>query len=328
MLRVDACVTLDEVTVVSLSFELFPPPAAALTAVNACLDALSALAPRLISVTCGANGTTQGRTVDFVHQVLETHPHLALAPHVTCVGAAREEVLGRIDRYARRGIRHLVLLRGDRIGAPSHPAGDFGHAAELIEGVARAAPGRFEIAVAAYPEGHPEAPGVAADLDNLARKVDAGAHRAITQFCFDTDAIVRYRDHCRARGVQIPIVPGILPVMRFAQLERFAARCGASIPDWLRQAFETDFAAEARRALAVDIAAAQVARLKVEGFVDFHFYTLNEAELSIRICEAAGLAPTREGAAKTPALEGRDGASGEWPVSPVTTARRASGRAA
>jgi methylenetetrahydrofolate reductase (NADPH) len=197
-------------------------------------------------------------------------------------------------------VRHLVALRGDAPGAaapgsasptPYQPhAGGFAYASDLVRGLKRAA--EFEISVAAYPEGHPESGGVEADLENLKRKIDAGASRAISQFFFDPDIFLRYRDRCAAAGIRASIVPGILPITRFPQMLRFAERCGASVPDWLRRRFDgLDDDAETRRMIAAHVAIDHVQRLRQHGVDEFHFYTLNRAELTYAICHALGLRP-------------------------------------
>jgi len=236
---------------------------------------------------------------------------LCVAPHLTCIGASRDEVLAIAEDYWRNGIRHLVALRGDlpdatapgvvvpgaatsagaaTSGGDGADRGGFAYASDLVRGLARTAD--FEISVAAYPEGHPESGSVDADLENLRRKIDAGAGRAITQFFFDTDVFLRYRDRCSAAGIGINIVPGILPITRFPQLLRFAHRCGASVPEWLRQRFDgLDDDAETRRMIAAHVAIEQVQRLQRHGVEEFHFYTLNRAELTYAICHAMGLRP-------------------------------------
>jgi methylenetetrahydrofolate reductase (NADPH) len=247
-------------------------------------------------VTYGADGSTRTRTHEFVLRILK-ETGLCVAPHLTCVGAAREEVLKIAAGYHRSGVRHLVALRGDAPAAQlaedgryrPHPEG-FPYASDLVAGLSQL--GGFEVSVAAYPEGHPESGGVEADLQNLKRKVDAGAKRAITQFFFDTDVFLRYRDRCAALGLNIGIVPGILPITRFPQLLRFAARCGATVPQWLHRRFDgLDEDAETRRMIAANVAIEQVQRLRMHGVDEFHFYTLNRAELTYAICHALGLRP-------------------------------------
>ncbi len=286
---------------VRVSFEFFPPNDEAMAAhLWAAVERLAPLQPEFVSVTYGADGSTRSRTHACVLRMLR-ETGLRVAPHLTCVGASREELMAIAEDYWRHGVRHLVALRGDAPGgnAPGaglpgggyrpHPGG-FAYASDLVGGLRSAAP--FEISVAAYPEGHPESASVQADVENLKRKVDAGANRAITQFFFDTEAFLRYRDRCAAAGIRAAIVPGILPITRFAQLLRFAARCGASIPDWLRRRFEgLDADAETRRMIAAHVAIEQVQQLRGHGVEEFHFYTLNRAELTYAICHALGLRP-------------------------------------
>ncbi len=285
---------------VEVSFEFFPPSDAAMAAqLWAAVERLAPYAPKFVSVTYGADGSTRARTHDAVLR-MRAETELTVAPHLTCVGASREEVLEIARDYWRCGVRHLVALRGDPAGAEHgaagagaryrpHPRG-FAFAADLVAGLRATAD--FDISVAAYPEGHPETGSVAADIDNLKRKIDAGASRAITQFCFDTDLFLRYRDRARAAGIDAPIVPGILPITRFGQLRRFAARCGAGIPDWLERRFEgLEEDAETRRLIAASVAIEQVERLRTAGVSEFHFYTLNRAELTVAICHALGLRP-------------------------------------
>ncbi len=257
---------------------------------------LAPLRPSFVSVTYGADGSTRTRTHEFVQRVL-SETDLRVAPHLTCVGASREEVLAIAQSYWNLGVRDLVALRGDAPPANLTPEGryrphpdGFAYASDLVGGLRQA--GNFEVSVAAYPEGHPESGGVDADLENLRRKVDAGAARAITQFFFETDLFLRYRDRCAAAGINVSIVPGILPITRFPQLLRFAARCGASIPDWLRSRFDgLDDDPDTRRMIAANVAIEQVQRLRRHGVDEFHFYTLNRAELAYAICHALGLRP-------------------------------------
>jgi methylenetetrahydrofolate reductase (NADPH) len=273
----------------AVSFEFFPPgdDATARQLWDA-VRRLAPLQPDFVSVTYGADGSTRTRTHDCVLRILR-ETDLRVAPHLTCVGSSKEEVLGIAQDYWRHGIRHMVALRGDLpSGAPDLPG--FLHASDLVRGLAGTAP--FEISVAAYPEGHPESGGVEAELDNLKRKIDAGARRAITQFFFDTDVFLRFRDRCAATGIHINIVPGILPITRFPQLLRFAERCGASVPEWLRRRFDgLDDDPETRRMIAAHVAIEQVHRLQEHGIEEFHFYTLNRAELTYAICHAMGLRP-------------------------------------
>ncbi|HLZ99315.1 MAG TPA: methylenetetrahydrofolate reductase [NAD(P)H] [Steroidobacteraceae bacterium] len=287
----------------AVSFEFFPPgDDATARQLWEAVRRLAPLHPEFVSVTYGADGSTRTRTHDCVLRILR-ETDLRVAPHLTCVGSSKEEVLGIAQDYWRHGIRHMVALRGDlpgsaAPGASGAPGGSaaqrdlpgFRHASDLVRGLAGTAP--FEISVAAYPEGHPESRGLEAELDNLKRKIDAGAGRAITQFFFDTDVFLRYRDRCRAAGIHINIVPGILPITRFPQLLRFAERCGASIPEWLHRRFDgLDGDPDTRRMIAAHVAIEQVQRLQEHGIEEFHFYTLNRAELTYAICHAMGLRP-------------------------------------
>ncbi len=286
----------------TVSFEFFPPSDDAMAQqLWASVQRLAPLQPNFVSVTYGADGSTRSRTHECVLRILRETP-LRVAPHLTCVGASREEVLGIARDYWRHGVRQMVALRGDLPGAAA-PVGagtpgaasrpdlaGFRYASELVTGLKQTA--NFDISVAAYPEGHPESGTVEADLDNLRRKIDAGASRAITQFFFDTDVFLRYRDRCAAAGMAVSIVPGILPITRFPQLLRFAARCGTAVPDWLHRRFDgLDDDPETRRMIAAHIAIEQVQRLRHHGVEEFHFYTLNRAELTYAICHAMGLRP-------------------------------------
>lgn len=275
----------------TVSFEFFPPGDAAMQdTLWQSVQRLAPLAPRFVSVTYGADGSTRDRTHALVKRI-QGETSLTGAPHLTCVGATREEVLEVARGYWAEGIRHIVALRGDAPqGAEQyqpHPEG-FAYGADLVAGLRTIAD--FDISVAAYPEVHPEAESAEADLDNLRRKIDAGATRAITQFFFDNADYLRFRDRCAAVGITVSIVPGILPITRFGQVARFAARCGARVPDWLAERFtglEDD--AETRRMIAASVAIEQVSALQREGVNEFHFYTLNRAELTFAICHALGL---------------------------------------
>lgn len=276
---------------VQVSFEFFPPNDEAMErTLWASIERLAPLAPRFVSVTYGADGSTRDRTHRVVARVLR-ETRLTAGPHLTCIGAGRGEILDIARRYWDLGIRHIVALRGDPpAGAgPYRPRTDgFAHASDLVAGLRGVAD--FEISVAAFPETHPEAGSREADLGNLRRKLDAGAVRAITQFFFDTDVYLRFRDDCAAHGIRAPIVPGILPITRFPQLTRFAARCGASVPDWLVERFEgLEGDPETRQMIAASVAIEQAARLRREGVDEFHFYTLNRAELTYAICHALGV---------------------------------------
>jgi methylenetetrahydrofolate reductase (NADPH) len=276
---------------VAVSFEFFPPHDEQMQAqLWTSIERLAGLAPRFVSVTYGADGSTRERTHSAVARIVgETG--LTAAPHLTCIGAPRGEIDDIARSYWDMGVRHLVALRGDpppgnRAYIP-HPDG-YRYAAELVAGLKRVAD--FDISVAAYPEVHPEAPNALFDLDNLKRKLDAGASRAITQFFFDVDVFLRFRDRAAAAGIESALVPGILPITRFPQLERFAERCGASVPEWLRERFaglEDD--AETRQMIAASVAIEQVHKLQREGLHEFHFYTLNRSELTFAICHALGV---------------------------------------
>ncbi len=276
---------------IRVSFEFFPPADAAMeSTLWQSVQRLAPLSPRFVSVTYGADGSTRDRTHQLVSRI-QRETSLTGAPHLTCVGATREEVLEVARQYWREGIRHIVALRGDAPqGATQyepHPEG-YAYASDLVAGLRSVAD--FDISVAAYPETHPEASSAEADLDNLRKKIDAGASRAITQFFFDTDDYLRFRDRCVAAGIHVSIVPGILPITRFPQVTRFAARCGAKIPSWLAERFAgLDHDPETRRLIAANVAIEQVSRLRHHGVDEFHFYTLNRAELTYAICHALGL---------------------------------------
>ncbi len=276
-----------------VSFEFFPPADEDMEATLwRSVERLAPLNPMFVSVTYGADGSTRERTHNLVTRIQRETP-LTGAPHLTCIGASRGEILDIARGYWAQGVRHLVALRGDppQGQARYEPRADgFAYASDLVAGLAGIA--AFDISVAAYPEMHPEAPSAQADLDNLKRKVDAGATRAITQFFYDTGVFLRFRDRCAAAGINAPIVPGILPITRFPQVLRFAARCGATIPPWLIERFhglEQD--ADTRRLIAASVAISQVQELQSEGVRDFHFYTLNRAELTYAICHALGVRP-------------------------------------
>jgi methylenetetrahydrofolate reductase (NADPH) len=254
------------------------------------IQRLAPLAPRFVSVTYGADGSTRERTHKVVTRILRETP-LTAVPHLTCIGAPRGEILDIARGYWEAGVRHIVALRGDAPAGQGaympHPDG-FAYAADLVRGLRTV--GDFDISVAAYPEVHPEAPNADFDLDNLRAKIDAGANRAITQFFFDTDAYLRFRDRCVASGIRAEIVPGILPITRFPQMLRFAKRCGASVPEWLQHRFDgLDDDPDTRRMIAASFAIEQVRRLQEHGVQEFHFYTLNRAELTYAICHALGV---------------------------------------
>ena len=276
---------------VDVSFEFFPPHNEQMEEVLwRSIKRLAGLGPRFVSVTYGADGSTRERTHKAVARIV-SETDLTAAPHLTCVGAPRGEIDDIARAYWDMGVRHLVALRGDAVPGSDayvpHPDG-YQYAADLVAGLKQVAD--FDVSVAAYPEVHPEAPNPLFDLDNLKRKLDAGASRAITQFFFDTDVFLRFRDLAAAAGIESAIVPGILPITRFPQLQRFAERCGASVPTWLHDRFaglEDD--AETRQMIAASVAIDQVHTLQAEGLSDFHFYTLNRSELTYAICHALGV---------------------------------------
>jgi methylenetetrahydrofolate reductase (NADPH) len=279
---------------IRVSFEFFPPKNEEME--KTLWDSITRLAPlrpRFVSVTYGAGGSTRERTHATVKRII-AETALAPAAHLTCVGATRDEIDAVIGNYCAAGVRHIVALRGDPIGgigqkfAP-HPRG-YQNGADLVAGIKRIAD--VEVSVAAYPEKHPDSPTVIADIDMLKAKVEAGATRAMTQFFFENDLYFRYLDRVRARGIFIPIVPGILPVQNFKQTTSFAARCGASVPDWLAERFEgIDDDAATRKLIAAAVAAEQVLDLVDRGVTDFHFYTMNRADLVYAVCHLLGLRP-------------------------------------
>jgi len=280
---------------VQVSFEFFPPHSEQMQeTLWKSIQRLKSFAPAFVSVTYGADGSTRERTHDVVQRIVN-ETDLTVAPHLTCVNATRGEIDDIAREYWDMGIRHLVALRGDPPAGTGKyvPApGGYDYACDLVAGLKKIAD--FDISVAAYPEVHPEAPGPDFDLDNLKRKLDAGASRAITQFFFESETFLRFRDRCAAAGIDSALVPGILPITRFAQMTKFAAQCGASVPEWLRERFDgIDDDAEARNAVAADVAIEQVRRLQAEGVEVFHFYTLNRSQLTVAICLALGMRPNK-----------------------------------
>jgi methylenetetrahydrofolate reductase (NADPH) len=278
---------------VAVSFEFFPPSGAAMEALLwESVDRLAPLHPRFMSVTYGADGSTRERTHRVVER-LKAETGSTVAPHLTCIGASRRSLLDMAGRYWDQGIRHMVALRGDASSATVDAVArsdGFSSSVDLVRGLRLI--GDFDLSVAAYPEVHPEARSAKADLEHLKRKIDAGATRAITQFFYDNDAYLRFRDDCAATGIGVSIVPGILPVTRFPQIARFARKCGARIPAKLAEQFEgLDEDAEARHRVSAFVATEQVEHLQRHGVEEFHFYTLNRAELTYAICHALGLRP-------------------------------------
>ncbi len=274
-----------------VSFEFFPPKTDEMEEkLWQTIKRLEWLTPRFVSVTYGAGGSTRERTHATVTRI-RRETRLEPAAHLTCVGASRAEIDAVAERYWAAGIRHIVALRGDppsgEAGYRPHPEG-YAYAADLVAGLRRA--GDFEISVAAFPECHPEARSAGADLDNLKRKIDAGANRAITQFFFDVDVYVRFVEQARTAGITVPIVPGILPVTNFAQVKKFAAQCGAAVPAWMAAQFDgLDDDPETRRLVAASIAAEQCRLLQANGVREFHFYTLNRADWTVAICHMIGV---------------------------------------
>ena len=275
-----------------VSFEFFPPRNLEMEAkLWLAVGRLEPLDPAFVSVTYGAGGTTRERTHNTVKR-LGRETSLRPAAHLTCVGSSKAEIQEIAESYLESGIKHIVALRGDAPddkGFQAHPDG-YVYASDLVEGLQKI--GDFEISVAGYPEGHPEAPNLDADIDNLKRKVDAGATRVITQYFFDVDIFLRFYEKVRAAGIDVPIVPGILPVTNFAQLKRFSKMCGSTVPNWLAHLFEgMDANPELRNLIAASVAAEQCRLLRQAGLDEFHFYTLNRARLTLAICHILGIRP-------------------------------------
>jgi len=276
---------------IEVSFEFFPPKSDKMAeTLWQSIETLAPLGPRFVSVTYGAGGSTRERTHATVERLVR-ETALTPAAHLTCVGASRDEIDDIARSYWDCGVRHIVALRGDppEPGQPyaPHPQG-YANAAELVAGLKKVAP--FEISVAAYPETHPDSDCPDSDLDNLIAKIDAGADRAISQFFFSADNFFRFRDRVAARGVDIEIVPGILPVSNVAQTRKFAGQCGAAIPDWMVRLFEgLDDLPAARHLVAATIAGELCGQLYAGGVRQFHFYTLNRAELAFAICHLLGV---------------------------------------
>jgi methylenetetrahydrofolate reductase (NADPH) len=281
-----------------VSFEFFPPQdEAGWPPLWAALETLAPFHPDFVSVTYGAGGATRARTDRIVRRI-RSETALEPAAHLTCIGAARTDIDALAQRWWKAGIRRIVALRGDAPAGQGrfvpHPEG-YRNAAHLVAGLRRIAD--FRIAVAAYPEKHPDSPSDAADLDNLKRKIDAGAGTAITQFFFDAEPFLRFRDRARRAGITVPLVPGILPITNFARAVAFAARCGAAVPAALAELFHgLDDDPEQRQLVAAATACGLCERLAAEGVDRFHFYTLNRPQLTAAICRRLGLRPLREAA--------------------------------
>ncbi|WP_239805058.1 methylenetetrahydrofolate reductase [NAD(P)H] [Croceicoccus hydrothermalis] len=294
------CITADGVPLfaslpgdIGVSFEFFPPKSEKMEAqLWDAVEKLAPLTPEFVSVTYGAGGSTRERTHATVERIIR-EARIPAAAHLTCVEASKDDIRRVAEQYWEAGVRHIVALRGD----PTTPGGRFephpggyAGAADLVAGLKAIAP--FEISVAAYPETHPEAQSAQSDIDNLKRKLDAGADRAITQFFFRPECFLDFRDRLAADGVDAPLVPGILPVSNVAQTRKFAAQCGAQIPAWMDGLFEgLDERPGARKLVAATLAAEFCRRLYAGGVRDFHFYTLNRADLSYSICHLLGRRP-------------------------------------
>jgi methylenetetrahydrofolate reductase (NADPH) len=283
---------------IAVSFEFFPPKTEAMNeTLWRSIQMLAPLGPRFVSVTYGAGGSTRERTHQTVSRIVR-ETGLAAAAHLTCVDASREEIDSIARSYWEAGVRHIVALRGDppEEGRNYEARADgYADAAALVAGLKKVAP--FEISVACYPEVHPQASCPDSDLDNLKRKVDAGADRAISQFFFSAEAFFRFRDRAAAAGIWVEIVPGILPVSNVAQTRKFAGQCGAAIPDWMDKMFEgLDALPAARQLIAATIAAELCGQLYAGGVRHFHFYTLNRAELAYAICHLLGVRAPRQAA--------------------------------
>jgi methylenetetrahydrofolate reductase (NADPH) len=285
---------------IQVSFEFFPPKTPEMEkTLWTSIARLAPLKPRFVSVTYGAGGSTRERTHGTIARILR-ETSLTPAAHLTCVGATKAETDSVVQDYWDAGVRHIVALRGDPVtGAGTkyepHPGGYEG-SPELIAGIKKIV--NFEVSVSAYPEKHPDSASADAEIDLLKRKVDAGATRAITQFFFGNDLYFRFLDRVRTRGIDIPIVPGIIPVLNFAQVKKFADVCGAHVPNALAERFaglESD--PETRKLVAATVAAEQVSDLRQRGVNEFHFYTLNRSELVFAICHLLGIRPEAGAAA-------------------------------
>lgn len=281
-----------------VSFEFFPPNTEAMEkTLWSSIERLAVLQPRFVSVTYGADGSTRQRTHTAVERI-KRETNLTAAPHLTCIGASKGEIDDIAREYWDMGIRHLVALRGDPpkdVTTYVPQADGYAYASDLVAGLKRVAD--FDISVAAYPDVHPEATSAESDLENLKRKLDAGASRAITQFFFDVGGYLKFRERCASAGIESTIVPGILPITKFPQLQRFAEACGTKVPQWLAERFTgLDDDPETRKLIAASVAIEQVRLMQKEGIDEFHFYTLNRADLTFAICHMLGVRP-EQGAA-------------------------------
>jgi methylenetetrahydrofolate reductase (NADPH) len=289
---------------IQVSFEFFPPKTDEMERrLWETVTRLAPLGPHFVSVTYGAGGSTRERTLRTVRRILE-ETSLMPAAHLTCVDADRENVDAVIGEFASMGVKRFVALRGDPsegVGAAYRPYPDgYANGAELVAGLKQA--GDFDISVSAYPEKHPESPDFATDIEMLKRKVDNGATRAITQFFFDNDLYERFVERVRRAGIYIPIVPGILPVHNFGQVANFSTRCGAHVPDWLAERFDgLENDPQTHALVAAAVAAEQVLDLVERGVSDFHFYTMNRADLAFAICHMIGIRGDLEASRAAPA---------------------------
>ncbi|MGV3575739.1 MAG: methylenetetrahydrofolate reductase [NAD(P)H] [Devosia sp.] len=286
--------TADKRPELQISFEFFPPKTDAMEEKFwESINKLAPLKPRFVSVTYGAGGTTRERTLRMVRNIT-SDTGVPAAAHLTCVGASKREIDDVVRGFADAGVKSIVALRGDPpegIGQPftPHPQG-YQNAADLVAGLRRL--GDFDISVAAYPEKHPQSADWNADIDNLKRKIDAGANRAITQMFFRNSDYLRFVDRARKAGITAPIVPGIQPIHSFKQISGFAARCGASVPDWLAERFEgLENDPDTHALVAAAVAAEQVTELLDEGVTEFHFYTLNRSNLVLALARLLGRRP-------------------------------------
>lgn len=278
----------------NVSFEFFPPNSEKMEqTLWQSVGRLAPLSPSFVSVTYGAGGSTRERTHTIVNRI-QNETGLTAAAHLTCIAASRDEVDEVARQYWANGVRHIVALRGDQPEGDAvyrpHPDG-YAYASDLVAGLKSVAD--FDISVAAYPEVHPEAKSADDDLDNLKRKIDAGANRAITQFFFEAETFLRFRDKAAVAGITQPILPGILPVTNFQQVKKFSALCGASVPEWMEALFNgLDDDPGTRKLIAATVAAEHCRSLQAEGVSDLHFYTLNRADLAYAICHILGLRPS------------------------------------
>ena len=276
----------------AVSFEFFPPRIEAMEAqLWRSIERLAPLNPAFVSVTYGAGGSTRERTHSTIKRML-AETKLRPAAHLTCVGSTKDELDGIVRDYLASGVRHIVALRGDmpEPGPYKQVAGGYSSTPDMIRGIREVGP--FEISVSAYPEKHPESPSIEHDYALLKAKIDAGATRAITQFVYDTDAVLRFADRAYREGIRVPIVPGIMPPTNFKGVVRMAERSGATVPLWLVKKFEgLDDDLETRKLIAATVVAEQVEKLRRHGFDAFHFYTLNQADLTYAICHLLGVRP-------------------------------------